>query len=127
MVNKKYGRLYSREAALNACPAGWRLPDDRDLDDLILATGGGVAGTNLKSTPPDWDGTDEFGFSAMPGGIRSTNFSDIGRRGRWWSSGRQWSGGIPTIAWGMNSGITNMAREFMFAVSLAYSVRCVQE
>ena len=73
----KYGRLYIWDAAMNACPEGWRLPDETDFVNLIKAVGGEKdAGTKLKSTS-GWNdddgksgnGTDSFGFSALPAGI----------------------------------------------------------
>ncbi|MDR0331333.1 MAG: fibrobacter succinogenes major paralogous domain-containing protein [Chitinispirillales bacterium] len=61
-----------------------------------------VAGGELKSKTgwvdpsgrPSGNGTDEFGFSALPGGKRSFNpnnpdrdyFQDVGESGRWWSA-----------------------------------------
>jgi len=65
----KFGRLYSWEAAQSACPAGWRLPEARDWDNLISAVGREYPGMRLKSKT-DWNGTDELGFSALPGGSR---------------------------------------------------------
>ena len=74
---KKYGRLYSWAAAVNACPDGWRLPSETDFKNLIKAVGGEKdAGTKLKSTG-GWNdddgksgnGTDSFGFSALPAGV----------------------------------------------------------
>ena len=86
---KKYGRLYSWDAAVNACPVGWRLPDKDDWVDLLRAAGGQAdAGKRLKSNT-DWvNGTDEFGFSAIPGGCRISggSFKSIGKAGFWWSS-----------------------------------------
>ena len=81
-----YGRLYTWNAARSACPSGWRLPNDSDWDNLISAVGSN-AGTKLKSQT-GWNGTDEFGFSALPGGYRNTagSFSNVGNWGYWWSA-----------------------------------------
>ncbi|GBU23164.1 hypothetical protein R80B4_03080 [Fibrobacteres bacterium R8-0-B4] len=74
----KNGRLYSWEAAKSACPSGWRLPDTADWRILVEAAGGEkIADKKLKSTS-GWDisviggfnGTDEFGFNAVPSGYR---------------------------------------------------------
>jgi uncharacterized protein (TIGR02145 family) len=90
-----YGRLYDWNTALTACPAGWRLPTDDDWDNLVQAAGGGdVVGTKLKSRT-GWEdggdglipGTDDFGFSALPGGYGwSGGFSTAGYFGYWWSA-----------------------------------------
>ena len=36
-VELLYGRLYTWESALAACPEGWRLPTDEDWKDLAMA------------------------------------------------------------------------------------------
>ncbi len=72
------------------CPNGWHLPSTGEWWMLVNAIGGEqVAGTKLKSME-GWDldgnGTDYYGFSALPGGRRipeSGNFSDIGKYGNW--------------------------------------------
>ena len=85
-----YGRLYTWDAAMSACPSGWRLPSDSDWTKLTNAVGRN-AGTKLKSTS-GWksrgNGNDEFGFSALPGGRRDTDGScdDVGGNGGWWSA-----------------------------------------
>ncbi|MCI6874508.1 fibrobacter succinogenes major paralogous domain-containing protein, partial [Hallerella sp.] len=58
------------------CPSGWHLPSRDEWDTLITAVGGSsTAGTALKSTSgwssdegPSGNGTDAFGFSALPAG-----------------------------------------------------------
>jgi len=94
-----YGRLYNWYAVTNAaglCPNGWHVPTDGEwtaLEDYITAQGfNGTEGTALKSTS-GWNsggnGTDNFGFSALPGGYRrydSGNFYFAGLFGYWWSS-----------------------------------------
>ncbi len=77
----KYGRLYTWAAAMNACPDGWRLPSETDFKNLVNAVGGkDSAGIKLKSNSGwnDYDGvsgngTDAFGFSALPAGTGDAN------------------------------------------------------
>ncbi|MDR0516567.1 MAG: hypothetical protein LBH25_05925 [Fibromonadaceae bacterium] len=86
---KKYGRLYDWHTAMKACPSDWRLPNGDDWNDLCNATG---CDNKLKSKS-GWDnngsGTDDFGFSALPGGRGGRgklddSFSGIGEHGSWW-------------------------------------------
>ncbi|MDR2972673.1 MAG: hypothetical protein LBU83_12230, partial [Bacteroidales bacterium] len=97
-----------------------------DWNDLVEAAGGNVAGTRLKSRSPDWDGTDDFGFSALPGGSRtlSGNFFDVGSNGFWWSATEIGSG----IAWyrGMGSGYGNVFENFIVK-GTGLSVLCLQD
>ena len=92
-----YGRLYDWSTALSACPDGWHLPSDSEWSILVKyadpsATGdySNVAGTKLKATSGWYSGgndTDEFGFSALPGGRgHSGSFNDVGNYGDWWSA-----------------------------------------
>jgi uncharacterized protein (TIGR02145 family) len=86
------GRLYTWDAAMTACPAGWRMPTRQEWDVLVIAAGGtsGSSATgaeNLKSQ--SWDsGKDTLGFSALPCGFRSNSgiFSGLGSLGYWWSA-----------------------------------------
>jgi uncharacterized protein (TIGR02145 family) len=93
-----YGRLYNWYAATDAaglCPTGWHVPTDDEwtaLETYLGANGhSGAEGTALKSTS-GWsgsgNGTDDFGFSALPGGFRDSNgfFGDAEGGGVWWSS-----------------------------------------
>ncbi|MDR2999845.1 MAG: fibrobacter succinogenes major paralogous domain-containing protein [Fibromonadaceae bacterium] len=102
---QKYGRLYDWNTAMTACPKGWRLPTNEDWNNLIEAAGDeNVAGRNLKSRA-GWDlcldlstgssincdgnGTDEFDFSALPGGTHdpsSGSFNGVGGAGGWWTA-----------------------------------------
>ena len=90
-----YGRLYTWEAATSACPDGWHLPSDDEWTTLIDFLGGeDVAGGKMKETgtthwnSPNTGATNSSGFTALPGGYRSTNggFYDRGSFGIWWSA-----------------------------------------
>ncbi len=89
-----YGALYNNAAAENACPTGWHLPSDSEWNELIRYTSdnghNGTEGIALKSTS-GWDndgnGTDVYGFKALPGGINydGDSFQKIGVSGYWWT------------------------------------------
>ena len=82
-----YGRLYGWENILKVCPSGWRLPSRSDWANLIAAAGGNSAGTRLKADQPDWNGTDDYGFSALPGGCAPVGCGIIlGSKGAWWTA-----------------------------------------
>ncbi len=87
---KKYGKLYDWETAMEACPSGWHLPSVNEwkaLDDFV--GGEDVAWGKLKAKSgwnEDGNGTDEFGFSALPGGGGGGRGGGIGRIGFWWSA-----------------------------------------
>jgi len=89
----KYGRLYEWGTAKKACPSGWHLPSREEWQTLVNFVGGeNTGGTKLKATS-GWDkngnGTDNYGFSALPGGRGYTDddsFNSAGGFGRWWSS-----------------------------------------
>lgn len=92
----KYGHIYSWEAAKNACPAGWHLPSKAEWETLITTVGGeSIAGRVLKGKTGwrnDGNGTDDFGFNALPGGFGSS-YPDFGYHiildgliGTFWSS-----------------------------------------
>ncbi|GBU20318.1 hypothetical protein R80B4_00194 [Fibrobacteres bacterium R8-0-B4] len=88
----KYGRLYTWAAAKTACPSGWHLPTRAEWDNLVTAAGGSsTAGKKLKAASgwnSNGNGTDDHGFSALPGGYRLTDgsFSTAGSSGFWWTA-----------------------------------------
>jgi len=86
-----YGRLYTWDVAMTVCPDGWRLSTRKDWWSLEEIVGEDVAGKKLKSKTGWKDGgnsTDEFGFSALPGGTRETEgrFWGIVDYGFWWTT-----------------------------------------
>jgi len=91
-----YGRLYDWETAMNACPDDWHLPSQAEwnaLSSYAQSTSGcsSCDRGRLKATC-GWynngNGTDDYGFSALPGGYYYTlgSFSHVGITGNWWSA-----------------------------------------
>jgi uncharacterized protein (TIGR02145 family) len=95
--SQKYGRLYNWEAAKRACPEGWHLPSRDEWSNLESIVDSSIGGTwraeRLKATSgwyENGNGTDNYGFSALPGGLYSGpfgRFSRVGNLGCWWITG----------------------------------------
>ena len=77
---KRMGRLYTWAEAKTVCPEGWRLPTSADFAQILAQSLDGnpgavsnEAGAKLKSRD-GWfkkgNGSDEFGFNALPAGYR---------------------------------------------------------
>jgi uncharacterized protein (TIGR02145 family) len=143
----KYGRLYNWETAMGGasssnkvpsgvqgvCPAGWYIPSNYEWDILEGYVGGfsKEAGTKLKSKS-GWSrnggGTNEYGFSGLPGGNGNSDgdFYYAGSRGFWWSStenaepdtGNAWYRGMD---YGIEKGCYGNDKSNLF------SVRCIQD
>lgn len=76
------------------CPEGWHLPSDAEWETLFSAVGGkSIAGTMLKSSS-GWsyykgasgNGSDAYGFSALPAGYYDGNFEKAGEYAYFWLS-----------------------------------------
>jgi len=72
------------------CPNGWHLPTSAEWDQLVWSVDS-PAGTRLKSTIgwiSNGNGTNDYGFSALPGGFRYTygEFDNAGYCGNWWTA-----------------------------------------
>jgi uncharacterized protein (TIGR02145 family) len=146
---KKYGRLYTWNTARTVCPAGWHLPTREEWSELGRAAGGerktfenGTvdwygAGKKLKSRV-DWNdknGTDDYGFSALPGGYVCTAcnsnglFEQAGERAYWWTASERGD----TAAYYHRIGYNRESRSdnelveyFEEREKTGLSVRCVQ-
>jgi uncharacterized protein (TIGR02145 family) len=93
----KYGRLYNWQTAMTACPSGWHLPSSKEWEVLATTAGGEwTGGKNLKAVSgwksfdgKSFNGTDIYGFSALPSGYYNSvvsKFFDVGSYGYWWKS-----------------------------------------
>ena len=98
-----YGALYNCyavEDSRNIAPEGWHVPTDAEWTELetYLSNNGysGIEGSALKSIS-GWNaggnGTDEFGFTALPSGWRiqvDGYFSNVGVSAHYWSVSDAW-------------------------------------
>jgi len=103
-----YGAMYTWAAAMNGaasstdkpsgvqgvCPTDWHLPSDAEWVQLETYLGGSsIAGDKMKETgTTHWSspsgGTNESGFTALPGGFRNHGgeFNNMFCCGYWWNS-----------------------------------------
>ena len=100
----KYGKLYNWYAVNDSrglAPEGWHIPNNKEWNQLIDHLGGkNVAGKKMKSNYgwiENGNGTNESGFTGLPGGCRGRIglFGGIGYHGGWWSASED----PPTSAW----------------------------
>ncbi len=146
-----YGVLYNWPAAKTACPAGWHLPSDEEWEKLaqyISDQKGPYSKAGDERLDYDWleagkhlktingwksmgwshngNGTDDFGFSALPGGCRGSYGSTdlIGIYGYWWSSEEFY----PDAVW--KWGLYYLNSNFILrrqAKDDGHSIRCVRD
>ncbi|NJK96196.1 MAG: hypothetical protein HC905_15925 [Bacteroidales bacterium] len=125
-----YGRMYTWQQALTACPSGWHVASDNEWKELELALGMDAGVVDNEG----WRGTDQgyqmfadssSGFEVLFGGQRysSGNFQDVTTIGTYWTSTE--SG--PDNAWyrGFNSARGDIHREDYSKLN-GYYVRCTQ-
>jgi len=101
---EKYGRLYNWYAVNDSrglASQGWHISADVEWRQTTDFLGGeDAAGIKMKSKTGwnnDGNGTNESGFTGLPGGCRDLNgkFSGEGRIGFWWTA----TGYDTTLAW----------------------------
>jgi uncharacterized protein (TIGR02145 family) len=133
-----YGRLYYWETAMNnICPQGWHLPSAGEWRELINIVGGAENGGWHLKTSGSWynhndnsdgGGTDDYGFSALPGGNRYPNgdFINIGFFGHWWSSNESDLDDDIALYFGM-AGYFNYSYMEEYNKRGGFSVRCLKD
>ena len=143
-----YGFLYNWFAAAgiitnlgsptkNICPVGWHVPSDGEWITLIEFHGGILGnistlfsasakmrqkGTSLWNNPNN--GTDDFGFTALPAGMRSGTdylFANIKSDARFWSAN---GSTLASYLW-INSGPVSLLNPTI--KSNGYSIRCLKD
>jgi len=124
---EKYGRLYDWNTAKTVCMSGWHLPSRKEWKDLVTAMGAfSTSGKKLKVALPEWNGTDDYKFSALPGGFRNEDgsFSAIGTDGSWWTATENNSRNAYLQYMGYDYG---NVLEVEYDKSNGISVRCVMD
>ena len=124
-----YGRLYNWYALNDArglCPSGWHVPSDEEWTSLTDQFGGlSNAGDDLKSVS-GWynngNGSNEFGFSALPGGLRNGgngSFQYAGSKAFFWSA-------TETIDREINYWSNSIERQTSKDLKKGMSIRCIK-
>jgi len=141
----KYGRLYTWEDAMSACPEGWHLPTREEWEGLARAVGGrlvicDVDGDSIRTwadasmslkAKTGWvkNGTDDFNFSALPSGMLNVEGDAVeaGSNGYWWTATKK--SDEESYYWSLRESfggvLENSAPNGFF--SPYFSVRCVEE
>jgi len=149
-----YGVLYNWPAAMNACPTGWHLPAESEwlnltgylinnYDDITSSNVGNklkscrqidspLLGNCATSEHPRWVasethyGSDQFGFSALPGGNRSNTgaFEYLGAFGNYWTSDER---STPSAYYFYFFGYGGSVQRNYENKSNGFSVRCVRD
>jgi uncharacterized protein (TIGR02145 family) len=141
-----YGKLYNWYSTIDSrsvCPTGWHVPSTCEWMYLEGILGisvqdqqslgnwkGSTQGGDLKSingwTDPNIGATNSTGFSAIPGGRRSSGnfYALIGAQGNWWSSTQNDNQGAIVIT------LTNLESQVLDGSDLkyyGYSIRCIKD
>ena len=125
----KYGRLYDFRRAILACPAGWHLPSIEEWRRLIHIVGVDLS-NKIKSQsfwPKDDIITDEFNFTAIPGGMRTIRrrYYGEGIYAGWWTASHD------NIQSGyfffLEENAETMQIEKAWWGEVAFSIRCVRD
>jgi uncharacterized protein (TIGR02145 family) len=130
-----YGALYNNAAVKDSnglCPTGWHVSTNSNWVSLTGYLGGlTLAGGKLKEagtthwTTPNTGATNDIGFSALPGGYRSSADATIGLGGYWWTTDSNWKYG--PIWYGMYYTTTSVSTNNQYrSPQIGYSVRCVR-
>ena len=124
---KKYGRLYTWDAAMGACPSGWHLASSNEYGQLRYDVGN-VANRLMSES---WNGQDGIGFDALPAGYRyssGSGYNYVGNRAYFWTSTSETaaSASYVNIEYSQNKGgyVFNSVPEG--DRKEAYSVRCAK-
>ena len=110
------------------CPEGWHLPSIAEFETLVDAVGGAeVAGRVLKSGS-GWkgggNGTDNFGFSALPAGFDyNVSVVFVGERAHFWSA----TAADKDHAYQMNCLNSDKYVQIVLDKDFKLSVRCVKD
>lgn len=135
----KYGKLYNLYAVTDPrglAPAGWHVPKTDEWAGLLKFLQYDIVDRMRKRE--DWgaaclSGTNESGFTALPGGARDSaaNFIDYtGNTGYWWTSSpgeKRFAGSQWTKFMALKMKDTDREIKLDKYVSYGFSVRCIKD
>ena len=117
---KKYGRLYSWDMAMSACPEGWHLPS-KDEFEILIKTAGPKAGKTQKSkSGQNKDGAANYGYSESP----NRSNENVGFTERYWTSTKMSDSLVYFVF--LNNGYEFAVMNLKEA-SLGLSVHCIKD
>ncbi len=115
------------------CPDGWHLPSNKEWEQLLdyLASEGfdGTQATALKATfgwGSEFHGTDNYNFSAIPGGMRYSNngeYYGADYHAKYWTCTQSFSSAASIQSLTDDAYVERYTQD----KSLGYSVRCVKD
>ena len=126
----QYGRLYTWEAARNACPSGFHLPSNDEYDTLFKKLGGAIDfGKNYKSSTGwvyDGNGRGYTEFTVYPAGFKTPDgrYDQEGWSAFYWSSTEADDGNAYDVLFYQN--YINVPW-YEDEKNYGYSVRCVSD
>jgi uncharacterized protein (TIGR02145 family) len=129
---KKYGRMYNFDDAKVICPKGWRLPNNEDWDKLELFIDDPRKLKAKKDWKDNFPGTDDYGFTALPGGANLVRHSGnvqfrIGYDAAWWI---EWINNCPPEC-SSGKNYIQIVDSYILSSSAenssSFSVRCIKD
>jgi uncharacterized protein (TIGR02145 family) len=128
----KYGRLYTWTVAKNSCLSDWHLPTKEEWSSLIVTVGDANKGGRTLKSVNDWygngNGTDIYGFSALPAGMGKSSIN-MTKYAYFWSSSEYNDNGDRSRAFSLSLDYNSDYVGLVTAnkSDAALSVRCIKD
>jgi uncharacterized protein (TIGR02145 family)/uncharacterized repeat protein (TIGR02543 family) len=149
---EKWGALYNWYAVVNPsklAPDGWHVPTNAEweiLQNYLIANGYNWDGTTTDNkiakslaAKTDWDASsttgapgnnssinNRSGFSGLPGGKRTPDFTNLSTEGYWWSATENGASSY-AISRTLFNYFEGMYNGYLFSKSCGFSVRLVRD
>jgi uncharacterized protein (TIGR02145 family) len=125
------------------CPEGWFVPNSADMETLVrfvqesnksAGFAGEDVGTSLRKgagweeNDEEIEGTDRYGFGAMPAGYRDANgsFAFLGEEADFWIA-EEAENGTHAPYWNLYYANQTFLGDYKHPKTFAYSVRCIKK
>ena len=127
-LGERFGRLYTWDAAKEACPPGWRLPTDEEWSEMIRYFDPDFEYYSTTAIRDLYYSYEESEFDAMPGGQVNElgYFSYLGAHGTYWSSTLMDT--EDAFCYGfMDTSGGGMVTKYFSSTGNGYSCRCIKD